>query len=96
MMLIGVAPVKRYDELKMQMKKGEIMKKILALVALSFITAQSARAQVSALPGQAASEFAGGIQRGIYLIRPTDPFQNQQCGMLDAKFFAPVTLTEAQ
>jgi len=72
------------------------MKKMLALIAMSFIPAQSALSQVSALPGQAASEFAFGVQREIHLMKPVDAFQNSQCGLVDAKFFAPVTLKQAQ
>ncbi len=76
--------------------KEDVMKKMFALVSSLFIFAPQVFAQVSALPGEAASEFAIGVERGIYFMKPVDPFQIPQCQIVDARFFAPLSLAKAQ
>ncbi len=77
-------------------KKEDVMKKILVLVSSLFVFAPQVFAQVSVLPGEAASEFAIGVERGIYFMKPVDPFQIPQCQIVDARFFAPLSLHQAQ
>ncbi len=69
---------------------------MLTLVSSLFLLAPQAFAQVSALPGEAASEFAIGVERGIYFMKPVDPFEIPQCQVVDARFFAPLSLSQAQ
>lgn len=69
----------------------------MLILASSFLAfAPQVFAQVSTLPGEAASEFAVGVERGIYFMKPVDPFQIPQCEIVDARFFAPLNLSQAQ
>ena len=72
------------------------MKKIILMISMFLIPALSARSQNFSLPNHAESDFSYQIQRGVAMMKPNDPFQVSSCKIVDAKFFAPVTLDEAQ
>ena len=72
------------------------MKKVILMISMFLVPALNARSQNFALPNRAESDFSYQIQRGVATMKPNDPFEVSSCKIVDAKFFAPLTLDQAQ